>query len=318
MSAVEVTLELECDDYLPDPHANSSTFTPFIRALWSHFSPQLESLRLSTTTKGLQNILTPALAHNFPALKTLDITLISDDNNLKATIANVYLPRSVIINVFSPFLRSLSPTLESLTLSISADFTALCGVLDHFPRLRKLDIHLITLKMALDERSHFISFLSTCQRFLTHFKFRVFALDHPHSVELYREICELNFASLETFGLGNFWQYLPRIRDMNFPSVPALRTFVMDGAIVLDKNAIDLVRVLGHTCPQLCRLHLRIRNLDVLIFDCLYSELPQLKELDLTFSLCAIDIRQHRPDRKGISSCYVSKLALLKIPSVPF
>ena len=317
-SVVEVTLELECDDYFPGPHAKSSTFAPFISALWSCFSPYLERLRISTTTKGLQNILPPALSHNFPALKALDISLISDNNNPRATIANVYLPRSVILNIVSPFFRSLSPTLESLTLTISADFTALCGVLGQFPRLRKLDIHLVTLKMTLNERLHFISFLSNYQHFLTHFKFRVFALDHPHSVELYKEICALNFASLETFELGNFWQYLPRIKDMNFPSIPTLRTFIMDGTIVLDRNVIDLVRVLGHACPQLRRLHLRIRNLDTLIFDCLDSELPQLKELDLTFSLCAIDFHRHHPDRKGISSCYVSELALLKIPSVTF
>jgi len=128
----------------------------------------------------------------------------------------------------------------------------------------------------------------------------------------------MNFASLETFGLGNFWQYLPKIGGMNFPSIPTLTTFTMDGAIILDKNLIDLIRVLGHACPRLRRLHLRIRNLDAFIFDCLYSELPQLKELDLTFSLCAIDFRRHLPDRKGISSCYVSELALLKIPSVAF
>jgi hypothetical protein len=315
---VEVTLELDCDDYFPGPHAQSSSFAPFIRALWSCFSPRLERLRLSTTTKGLQHILPPALSHNFPALKTLDIALISDDNNPRATIANVYLPRSVIINIFSPFLSSLSPILESLTLSVSTDFTALCGVLGQFPCLRKLDIHLVTLKMTLNERFLFFAFLSTHQRSLTHFKFRVYALDHPHSVELYKEICQLNFAALETFELGNFWQYLSRIGGMNFPSIPTLRTFIMDGTIILDKKVIDLVRVLGHLCPQLHRLHLRIRNLDALIFDCLNSELPQLKELDLTFSLCAIDFRRHLPDRKGISSCYVSELALLKIPRVAF
>ena len=226
VSADELTLLL-------DQHNLLRGSSPLISdALWMSLNPHLRKLNYRGTIEALEWILSLPVPYKFPPLTRLVIALQVRCQWPATPTASE--------GVLVTFLKSLEPTLESLSLRIPGQFASIFFSLPHFPRLEHLEIHLDTYQITLvaGVEKAFASFLTIHRECLRILSLSLYS--HLYRwIDIYRDFCKISFPFLHTLVLGN-----PRDSvklTQVFPHVPHLQSFV-SGAPNLDEETMMIIR----------------------------------------------------------------------------